>query len=390
MWIDRILTPTLKAALQSRPVILLTGARQTGKSSLLAKILPNATYLSFDNLRIMTMAKENPDQFLAQTPKPVVLDEIQNAPELFRSLKILVDADRQTYGQWILTGSQQFALMENVSESLAGRMSILHLETLSAQELRNNQHLLLEDFLWKGGYPELWANPNLDPFLFLESYIQTYIERDLRSIIDVHNLYDFQRFFRILSTRVGGLLNYRDLSKEVGVSDTTIRKWLHALSLSGIIYLLPPYSANIGKRFVKSPKIYFADQGLVAHLLDIQNRKDWDNHIYKGHLWENLVFMELIKTLSLRPGVNLFFYRDQNGVEIDFVALKKNTTYLIEAKVSDASSKLNFHKVQPLLKQGPVVCLFAANILEKQVLAYKEYKLFNPLYVDLPMIFKDA
>jgi predicted AAA+ superfamily ATPase len=383
LWVDRGLAPMLQQSFKTRPVTLLTGPRQTGKSSLLQKILPDAAYISFDNLRQLAMAKENPEQFLAQFSTPVILDEIQYAPELFRSLKIMVDENRDDYGRWVLTGSEQFSLMSNVSETLAGRMSILQLNTLSAQELRNSHAPVLNNFIWKGGYPELWHNPDVDPTGFFDDYIRTYIERDLRNILEINKLFEFQRFFRILASRVGSLLNYSDIAKDVGVSDSTIRQWVHALETSGIVYLLPPYFSNVGKRLVKSPKIFFADHGLVCYLLDIKNNKDWQESINKGHLWENLVFMELMKTLPLRPGVDLFFYRDHQGIEIDFVFLKKEKVYLIEAKTSVNAKKLHFDKVSPLFENRTIKNIVAANIVEKTRFELKDYVLLNPMYQEI-------
>lgn len=383
LWVNRDMTELLKQSFKTRPVTLLTGPRQTGKSSLLQRMLPDTRYVTFDNLRQLSMAKENPDRFLAQFSTPVILDEIQYVPELFRSLKMVVDQHRDDYGRWILTGSEQFSLMKNVSETLAGRMSIFCLNTLSAQELRESDQTALEDFIWKGGYPELWHNPSINVTAFFDDYIRTYIERDLRNILEINKLFEFQRFFRMLAGRVGCILNYSDMAKDVGVADTTIRQWIHALETSGIIYLLPPYFSNIGKRFVKSPKIYFADHGLVCYLLDIQNIGDWQNHINKGHLWENFVFMELMKTHALRPGVDLFFYRDHQGIEIDFVLFKKDMAYLIEAKTSADAKKLHFDKVRSVLEKYKVTNILAANMLDKHIFELKNHILLNPLYCSI-------
>ena len=257
------------------------------------------------------------------------------------------------------------------------------LRPLGAEELRNKKHLNFNDYLWKGGYPELWSNPALDVGDFFESYIRTYIERDLKAIIDVKNLNDFRRFVRITASRAGQLLNYKGLSADVGVSDVTIKKWIHALEISGLVYLLPPYYANIGKRLIKSPKVYFADHGLLCYLLRIENESDWFAHAYKGNLWENLVMMELIKTFGLRPGVDLFFYRDQNGVEIDFVVEKKGVLSLIEAKAGERihPGKLNFEKVAPLFQNRfRIENILALNIKQTRPLKKKDYTCLNPVY----------
>ena len=386
MWIDRICGDKVESLAAARPVVLLTGARQTGKSSLLQHRFPNIQYVTFDHLRQVEAARESPGKFLDQFEGSVILDEIQYVPELFREIKIKVDVDRESYGKWILTGSQRFELMETVSESLAGRISIVNLETLSAEELRNSSGLRVEDHLWKGGYPELWSNTNLDVSDFFESYIRTYVERDLKQIVDVKNLGDFRRFIKILAMRVGQLLNYRDISGDVGVSDVTIKKWIHALEMSGVIYLLPPYYANIGKRLTKSPKLYFADHGLACYLLAVDISATWQSHVHRGNLWENFVMMELVKTQSLTPGKDLFFYRDHNGVELDFVIERGLNLLLIEAKVGERidSRKLNFGKVVPLFeKKHPVTTVVAHNIDDDVALQQKGYLSFNPLYCKL-------
>ncbi len=384
MWIERQIKDRVNRCVQSRPAILVTGARQTGKSTLLQHMFPDTTYITFDHLQQVEAAREAPEQFLSRFLDPVILDEIQYVPELFRELKIVIDNHRERYGWWMMTGSQQFSLMEQVSESLAGRIALLRLETLSAMELRQAKVPDPDRFLFRGGYPELWANKHLTMTDFFESYVRTYVERDLKTIIDVKNLSDFRRFFRVAATRTGQLLNYRGLAADVGVSDVTIKKWIHALEISGLIYLLPPFYANIGKRLVKSPKLYFGDHGLLCHLLGIDSDAQWHDHPLKGSLWENLVMMELIKTMDLHPGTDLFFYRDQNGVEIDFLIEKNDRLILMEAKAGErfAPEKLHFSRVTPLLgnRYQQVHNLLALNMPGKEILPRKQFVCFNPLH----------
>ncbi|MBT7151388.1 MAG: ATP-binding protein [Deltaproteobacteria bacterium] len=386
IWINRLLTEKLKKAAETRPVVLITGVRQSGKSSLLQREFKQADTISFDHLNQVEAVTDSPDFFLNQFKDQVILDEVQYVPNLFRELKIQVDKDRKNYGKWILTGSQKFELMEQVSESLAGRISILQLETLSAKELRNSPIKNQTEFIWKGGYPEIWSNPDMDLDDFFESYVRTYIERDLKTIMEVRNLSDFQRFIRVLAARIGQLINYKDISNDVGVSDVTIRKWMHALQISGLVYFLPPFHRNIGKRLTKSAKVFFADHGLVCYLLGIKDLAGWNNHIYKGNLWENLVFMELVKTAHLRPGANLFFYRDQNGVEIDFIVESGNTLYFLEAKAGERidEKKLSFKKVIPLFeKRYQTKAILLQNLSEPHVLKKKGYHCINPLFADV-------
>ncbi len=391
MWFNRENHDVILKLSLSRPAIILSGVRQSGKSSLLKKIFVEAKYVTFDHVSEVEAAEESPKSFLSQFKNDpiVILDEVQYVPSIFRELKIIIDNDRSNYGKWILTGSQQFELMEKVSESLAGRISILHLETLSTNELRSklnpDSNGKIREYLWKGGYPELWSNENIDVSNFFESYIRSYIERDLKTIIEVKNLNDFRKLLVVLATRVGQLLNYKDISKDIGISDQTVKSWVNALKISGLIYLLPPYFANIGKRLVKSPKLYFADHGLLSHLLGIENINEYNNHIFKGNIWENIVFMEFIKTHNLTPGNDIFFYRDHNGVEVDFIIEKKQKLFLVEAKAGEKVNykKLNFDKVVPLFKNKnyKTETILAHNLDKNIVVKLKNYYTFNPILV---------
>ena len=295
MWIERRNTDKIKEAIKTRPVVLLTGIRQAGKSSLLKNLLKETEYVTLDKVLFAQEAEESPEKFLNRFDKQVIIDEIQYAPSLFRDLKIKVDEERNLKGKWILTGSQQFVLMQKVSESLAGRVRILNLGTLSATEL--NEANLLEnknDLLWKGGFPEVWAE-NLNVTDFFNDYIQTYLERDLKQILNVNSLRDFRRFLSLLALRVGQLLNYSEISKEVGVTVNTVKAWVNALEISGLIILLPPYYNNLGKRLIKTPKLYFCDNGLIASLLNINSLEALNNSLHIGNLWENFVFTEFLK-----------------------------------------------------------------------------------------------
>lgn len=367
---------------------MLTGARQTGKSSLLQRLLPKTEYVTLDKVSVAMEAEENPAHFFQHLRSPAILDEVQYAPSLFRELKILVDKNRNTYGRWILTGSQRFVLMKHIRESLAGRISILHLETLSAKELRQSRAPFKKDpatLLWKGGYPELWANPKIDPAMYFEDYIQTYLERDLNDIIKASNLRDFRRFITICATRVGQLINYSDIAKDVAVSANTVKQWVSILEASGVIYILPPYYGNINKRLIKAPKLFFSDTGLLCNLLNIDNHDGWHNHPQKGSLWENFVFTEYLKTTAATPGKNLFFYRDKNNVEIDFVIDRGGVITLIEAKAVEQVNErgLNFRKVAGVLENKKVDCIVACTAREKRPMQFGGYSLVNPLLHDL-------
>lgn len=384
MWIERKLSDKIEKAKNSRPILLLSGARQTGKSSLLKRLYPNAEYVTLDRVLVAAEAETNPSAFLKQFSSTVIIDEVQYAPSLFRELKILVDEDRDQYGRWILTGSQKFSLMKNISESLAGRIGILHLHTLSAQELRVQgiPKDEIEKSLWVGGYPEIWANPSIDRDMFYADYIQTYLERDLKAIINVKDLREFQRFIIVCAGRVGQILNYNGIANDLGVSAITVKSWLSALEASGIISLLPPYYANVGKRLIKSPMLYFCDTGLLSYLLNINNKRSYDKSINKGAVWENFTFCELMKTSDVSSGRNLFFYRDQNGVEIDFVIEKGEILHLCEAKAAERvdDRKLNFNKVAKLFKGQRVECTLSCRSEEERVIKLPDYTICNPLH----------
>ena len=380
MWIERRNTEKIKAAINTRPVVLLTGVRQAGKSSLLKNLLKETEYITLDKVLYAQEAEENPTKFFNRFENQVIIDEIQYAPSLFRDLKIKVDENRNIKGKWILTGSQQFVLMQKVSESLAGRVRILNLGTLSAIEL-NNANLLENkyDLLWKGGFPEIWAE-NLDAGDFFDDYIQTYLERDLKQILNVNNLRDFRRFLSLLAIRVGHLLNYSEISKEVGIAVNTIKAWINALEISGLIILLPPYYNNLGKRLIKSPKLYFCDNGLVASLLNINSLNALNDSLHLGNLWENFVFTEFLKE-GYTAGKNIFFFRDHNSVEIDFVIEKDGKIFLVEAKASERpdQKKLNFNKVTPLFKENAIP-IVACTVEEQKMINLKNFAVYNPLY----------
>ncbi len=310
----------------------------------------------------------------------VIIDEVQYAPNLFRSLKILVDENRSKYGKWILTGSQHFVLMKDLGESLAGRISILELGSLSSIEL--NASLSIEnkeDLLWKGGYPEIWAH-DLPVEIFFSDYIKSYLERDLRDFMNIYKLQNFRSFLSLLSTRAAQLLNFRELSKKAGVSESTVKSWITALEATGIIALLPPYFENLGKRIIKSSKLFFRDNGLLAHLLSINDYSSMERSTHIGHLWENFVFTEFIKA-GLKEGRDLFFFRDSNGVEIDFILYKGIHIHMVEAKYSELPDpkKQNFRKIAPLFKQEADAVL-ACRVNDPGLLELKDYSLYNPLY----------
>ncbi len=336
MWIEREISHALQKLAQKRPAILVTGCRQSGKTSLLKKEFPDISYITLDVPLHAQEAAKAGDFFLQKYGTPLIIDEIQYAPELLRYIKVHIDAQRTVNGQFFLTGSQKFSLMEGVSESLAGRIGIMNLYTLSLKELKSlkekmNRNTLL-NHMFLGGYPEIHA-ANLHPFEFFNDYIATYIERDVRQIVNVKNIRDFDRFLRLLAVRSGQLLSLNSLASDVGVSGHTLKSWLTTLEISNIIHLLPPYYKNLGKRLVKTPKLYFLDTGLLLYLLGIHSVDELLASPLLGSVFETLCFGQIIRyyaNKAMQP--NVYFFRDAYGHEVDFVIPRGGKLILIEAK----------------------------------------------------------
>lgn len=345
MWVERQMTSQIKQAARERPCLLLTGARQTGKSSLLEHIFPHYNYVSLDLPSLASEAKENGSYFLERHKAPVIIDEIQYAPELFRFLKIEIDKDRKHFGRYLLTGSQKFSLMTGVSESLSGRISILECHSLSISEILDYQKSELNtknilEWMVKGGYPEL-HDLKLKPHKFYSDYLVTYLERDVRQIINVKNLSLFDKFLRLLALKSGQVLSMNSLATDTGVSAHTIKSWVSLLEATNIIYLLKPFYNNYGKRLVKSPKLYFLDTGLLCFLVGLHTAEALENSALLGSFFETLVLGQLIRSRCNRGmPLDLFYFRDNHGNEIDFIVPEGDKLELIEAKWKHQSGHL--------------------------------------------------
>lgn len=341
MWIQRDLEARLGRVAGQFPALALTGARQTGKTSLLRHLFPKAAFVPLDLPSNAEAAEQTPERFLADFPEPVILDEVQYAPGLFRFLKVRIDQDRHQMGRFLMSGSQKFPLMKALSESLAGRSGILELETLSAKEalgvLALADHSLAE-LIWRGGFPELYRNPGMDVREFYSAYVATYLERDVRFAVRVGSLRDFQRFLRACAFRSAQLLNLADLARDVGISQGTAREWLSVLDASSQITLLEPYYVNLGKRLVQTPKLYFRDTGLLCFLLGLDSAAAAAQSAFAGPLWETFVFGQIQRARGvLAPAAGVFFWRDAHGVEVDFVLEHQGRLRLVEAKWSETA-----------------------------------------------------
>jgi hypothetical protein len=348
-YIHRAIEKPLKEALAQFPVCLITGPRQAGKSTLLQNCLSAYAYVTLDDPIHRSMANQDPELFLSSFPAPVIIDEIQYAPDLLSYIKIRVDQKRHQYGQYVLTGSQVFQLMKGVSESLAGRIAIFQLYPLSWTEIEDH-HLVGDqqcaEQTIRGFYPEFFVVPNLNWNLWYGSYLSTYIERDVRNIKSITDLGRFQTFISLLATRAGQLLNLSDIAGQCGISQPTAKDWISILESTYIIHILKPFHNNRSKRLVKSPKLFFVDTGLLCYLLGIDNEQRFFKAAERGHVFENMIVMEAIKRLSQRTErAQIYFYRTAAGVEVDLIIERGNG---IEAYEIKHSKTLDREMARPL------------------------------------------
>ena len=333
MWIERHIEPLLRQRAETRPVVVLTGARQTGKTSLVRRLFPNHAFVTLDLPSEAEQAERDPAGFLRRHPPPLVVDEVQYAPGLFRHLKAVVDSHRSSAGLFLLTGSQPLTLMKSVAESLAGRAAVVELEALSFAEAKAARPTLsVEDFLVRGGFPELHENPAIDAQGYLQSYVATYLERDLRQLLQVASLLDFERFLRLAALRSAQLLNRADFARDVGVSGSTAGAWLSALEASHQIALLTPWYGSATVSLVKRPKLYLRDAGLAAFLAGVHSAETLCASPLVGALWETLVCAELRRAqLNRRGAWSFHFWRDRSR-EADFLLHRAGAFSLGDAK----------------------------------------------------------
>lgn len=332
MWIKREIEPELLDLALQYPVVMITGPRQAGKTSLAQKTFPDKPYFSFENPDVREQISADPRAFFSANPDGAIIDEFQRYPDILSYIQGVVDEKKQK-GQFILTGSNNVTMLSHVTQSLAGRVAILKLLPFTIGEVSGfAKDYLADDYLLNGFYPGIYSE-GLNPVKAYRNYYETYVERDIRQLLQVKDLVYFQRFVKLCAGRVGQLFNASSLATEVGVSSMTIHSWLSALEATFIIFMVQPWSANISKRMVKTPKLYFYDVGLASYLLGIENLTHVATHPLRGALFENMVTLELLKK-RYNSGLdsNFYFYRDNHGNEVDILQESGYQLNLFEIK----------------------------------------------------------
>ena len=393
MYIKRTLENFLGKATGQLPVMLVIGPRQVGKTTILQHLRKKGrTYVTLDDPTLAALAREEPALFLQRFKPPILIDEIQYAPALLPYIKIHVDRDH-TPGAFWLTGSQQFQLMQGVSESLAGRVGIVNLLGLSVKELQGQPKvaepflptshqlhkrlksalpLSLQDvyrMIWRGAFPAFALNAKMDRDLFYSSYVQTYLQRDVRDLANVGDEGSFLKYLRAAAARTGQLLNMSDMARDAAISVPTAKRWLEVLEASGIVYLLKPYHTNTTKRLIKSPKLYFLDTGLCAYLTEWSSPETLEAGAMSGAILETFIFTEILKSYWHNgKGAPLYYYRDKDKKEIDLLILRDETFYPLEFKKTASPKKddtCHFKVLESLrnpIGEGGVIC-FAETLL---------------------------
>ena len=347
--IEREITEVLKKAVATHPVVTVFGPRQSGKTTLVRHVLPDYNYVNLENPRERKLATDDPEAFFSIHPVPLIVDEVQRVPDILSWIQVRVDESGKK-GEYVLTGSHQPLLKEKVSQSLAGRTALVTLLMFSISELEAAGVAPSRDeLLYRGFLPRIYSD-GLDPTTANEEYYRTYVERDVRQLVQVENQTAFETFVRLLAGRVGQVVNLQSLSDDVGVDAKTLKRWLSVLEASYVIVRLPPYYRNLGKRLVKSPKVYFTDVGLVSYLLGITDPSQVARDPLYGGLFENMVVMDFYKTRFNRQLRQDFYYiRDNSGIEVDFVVEQNRRLHLFEIKgamTPDPNAARNMEKIR--------------------------------------------
>jgi uncharacterized protein len=354
-YVPRDIEPRILTAAEQFPVVVVTGPRQSGKSTLLTELFPDYGYVNLDDPVARRTAVQDPGLFVDRCPDHCIVDEVQYAPEILPYIKMRVDGDRSKTGVFFLTGSEVFPLMQGLSESLAGRAAIFELLGLSSREYPVGSTDVSDLFqrCFTGAYPEPLVH-RVDRSIYYGGYLQTYVERDVRRVESVRDLIVFQQFLELVAARVGGLLNLSELARDAGVSQPTARRWLSILETSRIVYLLRPFHRNITKRTTKAPKVYFTDTGLLSYLLKYPDWRSLSSGPQAGAIFENHIVIEFLKE-KLNHGYlyELFFYRDSNQNEIDLVIDRGRSTQLCEIKLAKTVRPRHYSTLSRLAPEFP-------------------------------------
>ena len=332
--INRKISEEINALKAFYPVITITGPRQSGKTTLCKMLFPEYAYYNLEDAEILERVKADPKGFIKANPGGIIIDEAHHYPELFSLIQVTVD--QEPGRKFVLTGSSNFALLQSITQSLAGRTVLLTLLPLSLHELGDvTKDTITDTLILNGGYPHIWATPDYPRYAFYKNYYATYVERDVRQIVNIKDVFLFQKFIRLCAGRIGTECNAASLSNEVGVSSLTIQSWFSILAASYVAWQLPPYFANIGKRLIKTAKFYFYDVGLACYLLGIENETQLATHPLRGSLFENMVVNEAMKNrLNRGKDPDLYFYKDKSQHEVDLLHAKGEELYAYEIKSS--------------------------------------------------------
>ncbi|MBR4252707.1 MAG: ATP-binding protein [Kiritimatiellae bacterium] len=351
--IPRKIENSLREALDEYPVVTIFGPRQSGKTTLAKSCCPGFGYVNLEEQEESELAAADPKAFFLRHPAPVVIDEIQRVPSLVSQIQVAVDADRARCGRFVLTGSHQTALAEAVDESLAGRTAILELLPLSLDELGDGKGAATDELLFRGFMPELHA-ARKNPARYYRNYLRTYVERDVRRLVNVRDLILFERFVALLAGRIGQTVNFSSLAGETGVSSATVSSWLSVLEASFLVYRLKPWFSNVSKRFVKSPKIYFAETGLAAHLLGIRTPAQLATHPLRGALFENMCVMDVRKRfLNAGEDAPISFLRTEKGFEIDLLIHEASGIRPVEIKSAMTFNRTLVRNLEAFAREEP-------------------------------------
>ncbi len=372
----RVLEKKLTEYVNHFSAIGLTGPRQSGKSTLLLHQLKDYQYVTFDDFRTVALYHDDPNKFMRIYSNKIIFDEVQKVPGLFNDIKIAIDADRQTTGKFILTGSSQFSLIKNITESLAGRIGLLSLLPYQYAEMPDQ---LRYQSIYQGAYPEL-VNKKFELAAdWYSSYLDTYITKDVNDLANIGDKRDFRRLISLLAANTSQLLNMSAYAKDLGVDVKTIKRWISVLEASYIIFLLPPYYQNFGKRIVKSPKMYFYDTGLISYLTGINSKESFEQGPMLGSLFENYIVSDILKReLHTKSHAELFFYRSSNGEEIDLIIDRKNKRELIEIKAGETFTPRMTKEIEKFNDQNTIGYLLYRGktktyLPNVRVLNYQEY-----------------